>query len=120
VQHWPDASHISLQEEVIMYARLTTFRVKRDKFDEMRRWREQNETAIYAQPGLREWIGMMEDSGEIVVVALFDDEKAARDALPQARAFWDQMAPMVEGEPTARFMEVMGMKGLARMGAAAA
>ena len=39
-----------------MYARLTTFRVKPDKLEDMRRWREANEAKIYAQPGLREWI----------------------------------------------------------------
>ena len=102
-----------------MYARLTTFRVKRDKFDEMRRWREQNETAIYAQPGLRHWIGMMSEDGEIFVVSLFDDEKAARDSMAAVRPLWSQMAPMLAGEPTARYLDVMGMKDLTRMGAAA-
>ncbi|HZH53260.1 MAG TPA: hypothetical protein VEZ16_15430 [Microvirga sp.] len=99
-----------------MYARLTTFRVKPDKIEELRRWREENEAAIYAQPGLRQWIGMMDTSGEFFVVAIFDDEKAARDALPQARALWAQMAPMVEGEPTARFLEVAAMKEGAMQG----
>jgi quinol monooxygenase YgiN len=120
VQRWPDASHISLQEEVIMYARLTTFRVKPDKFDEMRRWREQNESAIYAQPGLRQWIGLMDQSGEIFVVSLFDDEKAARDSMQAVRSLWSQMAPMLEGEPTARYLDVMGMRDLTKTGAAAA
>ena len=102
-----------------MYARLTTFRVKADKFDEMRRWRDQNEAEIYAQPGLREWIGLMEDSGEVVVLALFDDERAAREALPHARALWAKMAPMVEGEPTARFLDVMAARNLASRATAA-
>ncbi|MFC4174326.1 hypothetical protein ACFOYU_20140 [Microvirga sp. GCM10011540] len=42
--------------------------------------------------------------------------QAARDALPHARALWAQMAPMVEGEPTARFLEVAAMKDTAMQG----
>lgn len=103
-----------------MYARLTTFRVKRDKFDEMRRWREQNESAIYAQSGLRHWVGLMSEDGEIFVVSLFDDERAARDSMQDVRKLWSQMAPMLEGEPTARFLDVMAVKDLTRTGAAAA
>jgi hypothetical protein len=45
-----------------MYARLTTFRVKPDKMGDMLRWRQENEAAIYAQPGLREWIGLWDGS----------------------------------------------------------
>ena len=99
-----------------MYARLTTFRVKPDKIDEMRRWRAANEAAIYAQPGLRQWTGLMDDSGEVFVLALFDDERAARDALPHARALWQQMAPMLQGEPTARFLNVMAAKTVSAPG----
>lgn len=103
-----------------MYARLTTFRVKPDKLEDMRRWRDENEAKIYAQPGLREWIGMMDDNGEFFVLALFDDEKAARDALPQVRALWSDMASMIESEPTARFLNVVAAENLAMRGAAAA
>jgi quinol monooxygenase YgiN len=99
-----------------MYARLTTFRVKSDKLEEMRRWREENEAKIYAQPGLREWIGMMDEYGEFFVIALFDDEKAARDALPHARALWKEMASMIESEPKARFLNVVAAENLAMRG----
>ena len=40
-QRWPDASPINLPEEVTMYARLTTFRVKPDKIGDMLRWRQE-------------------------------------------------------------------------------
>ena len=103
-----------------MYARLTTFRVKPDKLEDMRRWRDANEAKIYAQPNLREWIGMMDGNGEFFVVALFDDEKAAQDAMPQVRALWSDMAPMIEGEPTLRFLEVMAAKNVALSGIIAA
>ena len=96
-----------------MYARLTTFRVKPDKMDEMRRWREANEAAIYAQPGLRQWTGLADDQGEVLVLALFDDERAAREALPHASALWKQMAPMLEGEPSARFLDVIAAETFA-------
>lgn len=103
-----------------MYARLTTFRVKSDKMEEMRQWREKNQARIYAQPGLREWIGMMDDSGEFTVVALFEDERAARDAMSHVRALWSEIAPMIESEPTARFLTVMGAENIARHGVVAA
>jgi hypothetical protein len=120
VQRWPDASHIHLHEEVTMYARLTTFRVKPEKMDEMRRWREQRQDAIYAQPGLREWIGLADDNGEVFVIALFDDERAACDALPYARVFFSEMAPMIESEPTVRFLDVLAAKNLMMRGDVAA
>jgi hypothetical protein len=103
-----------------MYARLTTFRVKSDKFEEMRRWRDENQADIYAQPGLREWIGLMGPDGEVCVVAIFDDERAAREALPHARALWGKMAPMIEGEPTAKFLDVMAAMNLTTRATAAA
>jgi len=90
-----------------MYARLTTFRVKPDKMEDMRRWREEHHAEILAQPGLRQWIGMVGDDGEVVVVSLFDDERAARESMTYVRNLWSQMAPMLEGEPTARFLNVM-------------
>jgi len=99
-----------------MYARLTTFRVKPDKSEDLRRWRDENEARIYAQPGLREWIGMMDDNGEFYVLAVFDDEQAAQDAMPQVRALWGDMASMIEGEPTARFFNVVATKSLATSG----
>ena len=99
-----------------MYARLTTFRVKPGKMEEMRQWRERNEAKIYAQPGLRDWIGMVDDNGEFCVIAVFDDEKAARDAMPQVRALWSDMASMIESEPTAQFMNVLAAKNLALKG----
>ncbi len=99
-----------------MYARLTTFRVKPDKIDAMRRWREENQNAIYAQPGLKEWIGLMDDTGEIFVVSLFDDEQAARDSMTHVRSLWSQMAPMLEAEPTARFLTVMAAENIAARG----
>ncbi|MCG7392550.1 hypothetical protein MHY87_06490 [Microvirga sp. ACRRW] len=93
-----------------MYARLTTFRVKPDKVEDMRRWRDANEARIYDQPGLRDWIGLMDDKGDFVVVALFDDEAAAQAAMPQVRALWSEMAAMVEGVPTAKFLNVVAAK----------
>ena len=64
-----------------MYARLTTFRVKPDKIGDMLRWRQENEAAIYAQLGLREWIGLLDEEGEVFVVSLFENEQAARDSM---------------------------------------
>ncbi|HEX2135858.1 MAG TPA: hypothetical protein VHG30_08125 [Microvirga sp.] len=95
-----------------MFARLTTFRVKPDRLEDLRKWRRDNEAAIYAQPGLRQWIGLMNQDGQAYVIAIFDDVKAATDALPAARALWSQFADMIEGEPTAQFAEVIGAKGL--------
>jgi len=120
VQRWPDASHTNLHEEVIMYARLTTFRVKPDKIEDMKRWREENQADIFAQPGLRQWVGLMGDDGEAFVVSLFDDKKAALDAMPFTRKLWSGMAPMLEGEPTARYLDVMAVEDLTMRGAAAA
>jgi hypothetical protein len=119
VQRWPDASHINLHEEAIMYARLTTFRVKPDRLEDMRRWREENQAEILAQPGLRQWIGLTSDDGEVTVVAIFDDEQTARETMQYVRGLWSQMAPMIEGEPTARFLEVLAAENLAAQGQAA-
>ena len=103
-----------------MYARLTTFRVKPDKIADMLRWRQENEAAIYAQLGLREWIGLLDEEGEVVVVSLFENEQAARDSMPQVWALWEQMAPMLQGPPTARFLDVMAAQSFAQPGAAMA
>ncbi|PVE25538.1 hypothetical protein DC522_04210 [Microvirga sp. KLBC 81] len=100
-----------------MYARLTTFRVKPDKMDELLRWRKENEAAIYAQTGLQEWIGLMDDDGEVFVLSLFDNEQAARDSMPHVWALWEQMAPMLQGTPSARFLDVMAAKSFATRGA---
>src|SRR5215212_5366809 len=51
--------------------------------------------------------------GQAFVIAVYDDVQAACDALPAARALWGRFADMVEGEPTARFLEVLATKGLA-------
>ena len=103
-----------------MYARLTTFRVKPDKIDEMRRWRQANEAAIYGQPGLRQWTGLMDEKGEVCVLSVFDDERAARESMSYVRTLWGQMAPMLDGEPTARFFDVMAMEAPAPQGVAMA
>ena len=97
-----------------MFARLTTFRVKPDRLEDLRQWQQANQAAIYAQPGLRHWIGLMGQDGQAYVIAIFDDVQAAADALPAARALWSQFVDMLDGEPTAQFMEVIGAKGLAQ------
>jgi quinol monooxygenase YgiN len=119
-QRWPDASAINLPEKVTIYARLTTFRVKPDKIGDMLRWRQENEAAIYAQPGLREWLGLMGEEGEVFVVALFDDEQAARESMPHVWALWEQMASMLQGTPRARFLDVMAAQNFAPPGSATA
>ena len=103
-----------------MYARLTTFRVKPDKIGDMLRWRQENEAALYAQLGLREWIGLLDEEGEVFVVSLFDNEQAARDSMTHVWALWEQMAPMLQGKPTARFLDVMAAQSFAPPGAAMA
>ena len=97
-----------------MFARLTTFRIKSDRLEDFRTWLRANETKIYAQPGLRHWIGLVSEDGQAFVVAIFDDVQSACDAVPAARALWNEFADMVESEPTARFLEVMAAKGLER------
>jgi hypothetical protein len=95
-----------------MFARLTTFRIKPDRLEDFRKWRRANETEIYAQPGLRHWVGLLSEDGQAFVVAIFDDVQAACDAVPAARALWSGFADMVDDEPTSRFLEVMAAKGL--------
>ena len=58
-----------------MYARLTTFRVKPDKIGDMLRWRQENEAAIYAQLGLREWIGLLDEEAKS---SLFPSSRMSR------------------------------------------
>lgn len=100
------------RREATMFARLTTFRIKPDRLEDFRTWRRANETEIYAQPGLRHWIGLVSEDGQAFVVAIFDGVQAACDAAPAARALWNQFADMVDEEPTSRFLEVMAAKGL--------
>jgi hypothetical protein len=97
-----------------MFARMTTFHVRPERLEDFREWRRENEAEIFAQPGLRHWIGMIGEDGQAFVIAIYDDVQAACDALPAAPALWSRFADMVEGEPTARFLEVVATKGLAR------
>ena len=99
--------------EAPMFARMTTFHVRPERLEDFRQWRRENEAEILAQPGLRHWIGMIGEDGQAFVVAVYDDVQAACDALPAARALWGRFADMVEGEPTARFLEVLATRGLA-------
>ena len=97
-----------------MFARLTTFRVKPDRLEDFRRWRIENEAEIYAQPELRQWIGLISEDGQAFVLAIFDDVQAACHSLPTARALWTRFADMVDGEPRARFLDVLAAKELSK------
>lgn len=83
-----------------MYARVSRYRMKPERFEEAQALVEQIKPQIQALPGLRDWknVGRADD-GTGVVIALYDDEAAANAATAAAQEIWGRFADHLAGPP---------------------
>jgi len=83
-----------------MYARVSTYKMKVESFDEAQALIEEIRPQIAALPGLREFknVGRGSD-GTGVVVAIYDDQAAAEAAAPAAGEIWARFADYLTAPP---------------------
>lgn len=83
-----------------MYARVSTYRMKIESFDEAQAMIEGIRPQIAALPGLRDFknVGRGSD-GTGVVIAVYDDQAAAEAAAPAAGEIWAKFADHLAAPP---------------------
>lgn len=83
-----------------MYARVSTYKMKLETFDEAQAMIEGIGPQVAALPGLRDFknVGRGSD-GTGVVVAIYDDQAAAEAATAAAKEIWAKFTDYLVGPP---------------------
>ena len=95
-------------ERYAMFARISRFKVRDGRLDELKAYRDGRIQKLEKQQGLKYMFGLQGQDGEHLVVALYESGAHAESelALKTAGEFWFQITDLVEGRPEIRSYEV--------------
>ncbi len=82
-----------------MYARVSTFRINTEKFDEYQAQVEKFKPEIMALPGIKYWFSAANEDGSCASIAVYENEEAAAASSIGAGAIFGQFAEFMESEP---------------------
>ncbi len=83
-----------------MYARMSRFKVKRERIDDVIAFRNSRLPKLRQLDGLKYLFGLVADDGEVLVVAMYESEKHAESpqVLAVAGDFWFRMGGITGAE----------------------
>ncbi len=93
-----------------MFARMSRFKIKRERIDDVIAFRNSRLPELRQLDGLKYLFGLAADDGEFLVVAMYESEEHAESpqVLAVAGAFWFRVAGIMEDEGmTIRKFDVM-------------
>ncbi len=94
----------------VMYARMSRFKIKRERIDDVKEFRNSRLPKLRQLDGLKYLLGLAADDGECLVVAIYESEEYAESpqVLAVAGDFWFRTAGIIEaGGMTIRKYNVM-------------
>ncbi len=83
-----------------MYARMSRFKIKRERIDDVIAFRNSRLPKLRQLDGLNYLLGLVADDGEILVIAIYESEEHAESpqVLAVAGDFWFRMGGIMEAE----------------------
>ena len=82
-----------------MYARITTYRMNVEKFDEAQALAEELKPEIMEIPGIKYWFSTGNEDGSCAVIAIYESKDAAEAASGTATALFARFAEYMVSEP---------------------
>ena len=84
----------------VMYARMSRFKIKRERIDDVKEFRNSRLPKLRQLDGLKYLLGLAADDGECLVVAIYESEEHAESpqVLAVAGDFWFRMGGIMEDE----------------------
>ena len=89
-----------------MHARVTTAKLKPGMREKIVRFREEIDVDMRDFKGLKHWLSLISEDGELVVIAVYDKVSSMEAAAPAARRIWEPALSMAEGPPLIKTYEV--------------
>ncbi len=83
-----------------MFTRVSRFKIKRERIDDVMAWRDSRLPKLRQLDGLKYLFGLAADDGEYMVLAIYESEEHAESpqVLAVAGAFWFRVAGILEDE----------------------
>ena len=83
-----------------MFTRVSRFKIKRERIDDVIAWRKSRLPKIRQLDGLKYLFGLAADDGEYMVLAIYESEEHAESpqVLAVAGDFWFRMGGIMEDE----------------------
>ncbi len=91
-----------------MFARISRFNVKDGRLDDLKAYRDGRIQKLKKQQGLKYMLGLQDQDGEHLVVAIYESRTHAESELVMNTAgkFWFKVANLIEGTHEVRSYEV--------------
>ncbi|UWQ20735.1 hypothetical protein [Jannaschia sp. W003] len=90
-----------------MYARITPFKMKRDKVDAAKRKAEEMRPRILALPGMKHFTLAMDEDGKGYVVSLVESREISEKNKEKVKALWGELKDFLETMPKPEGYEVV-------------
>ncbi len=90
-----------------MYARITTYRMNTEKFDEAQALAEELKPEIMAIPGIKYWFSTGNEDGSCAVIAIYESEEAAEAATGAASSLFARFGEYIVSEPQPQGYQVL-------------
>ena len=91
-----------------MFARISTFKVKAGRLDELKAHRDERKQQLETLPGLKYVLGLSGQDNEYQIVAIYESRTHAESELTMETAgkFWFKVANLIEGKREVRVYDV--------------
>ena len=91
-----------------MFARISRFNVKDGRLDDLKAYRDGRIQKLKKQQGLKYMLGLQDQDGEHLVVAIYESRTHAESelAMKTAGEVWFQITDLIEGKPDVRSYDV--------------
>jgi hypothetical protein len=91
-----------------MFARISTFKVKAGRLDDLKAQRDEQKQLLETLPGLNCLFGLSGQDSEYQVVAIYESRSQAESeaAMEIAGKFWFKMANLIEGKREVKLYDV--------------
>ena len=91
-----------------MFARISKFKVKAGRWDDLKAHRDERSQQLENLPGLKYVLGLSGQDSEYQVVAIYESRSHAESeaAMEIAGKFWFKMANLIEGKREVRLYDV--------------
>ena len=94
-----------------MFVRTTRFKIKQGSMSQFREVAEGTKGQVSKMDGLLQSYSCVDDSGNGVLVAVWESDEKAKAGGPQAKAVWASIAEHLDGEPqVSEFRTVVALK----------
>ena len=91
-----------------MFARISTFKVKAGRLDDLKAYRDERKQQLETLPGLKYVLGLSGQDNDYQVIAIYESRTHAESelAMESTGKFWFKIGDLIEGKREVRLYDI--------------